>query len=192
MVITLEQSVNEVAVFGDLLLGAVTDVEPEEEEALHLLEEVAQHRRQAPVARGLGEQDVELSVLDDELLVGRELAADVGLLGQLLQALQLLRARPLRRELGGGGLEALLSVRDLQTRFRTPDGDVYAVNGVDFDVSPGETLAIVGESGSGKSVSPIVVDGSAGRSYTSRSGHERGAVLLGARTRPRRCGIGGP
>jgi len=50
-------------------------------------------------------------------------------------------------------------VRGLRTRFKTPGGFVYAVNGVDLDVNAGETLAIVGESGSGKSVSMLSVMG---------------------------------
>ena len=46
----------------------------------------------------------------------------------------------------------ILQVKDLHTSFFTENGEVQAVNGVNFNLRPGETMGIVGESGSGKSV----------------------------------------
>ncbi|MEU3722105.1 ABC transporter ATP-binding protein [Streptomyces sp. NPDC031705] len=53
----------------------------------------------------------------------------------------------------------LLEVRDLHVEFTTRDGVAKAVNGVDYSVDQGETLAVLGESGSGKSVTAQAVMG---------------------------------
>ncbi len=51
----------------------------------------------------------------------------------------------------------LLEVKNLKTYFFTEDGVVHAVDGVDFEVYPGEILGLVGESGCGKSVTALSV-----------------------------------
>ena len=53
--------------------------------------------------------------------------------------------------------DALLDVRGLKTSFRTMDGIVHAVDGVNFSIKAGQTLGIVGESGCGKSVTSLSV-----------------------------------
>ncbi|WP_299528309.1 ABC transporter ATP-binding protein [uncultured Streptomyces sp.] len=53
----------------------------------------------------------------------------------------------------------LLEVRDLHVEFHTRDGVAKAVNGVDYSVAEGETLAVLGESGSGKSVTAQAIMG---------------------------------
>lgn len=56
-------------------------------------------------------------------------------------------------------IETLIEINDLKTRFHTPEGTVYAVNGISYYLKKAETLAVVGESGCGKSVSMLSILG---------------------------------
>ncbi|HVY77316.1 MAG TPA: ABC transporter ATP-binding protein [Solirubrobacterales bacterium] len=80
---------------------------------------------------------------------------------------------------------ALLTVRDLRVAFATQSGRVRAVDGVSFELAPGEVLAIVGESGSGKSVTAQTVLGltSSANAEIGGSIELDGQELLGASER---------
>ncbi len=54
-------------------------------------------------------------------------------------------------------MEYLLQVNNLKTTFYTEDGIIPAVDGVSFNLRPGEVMGIVGESGCGKSVASLSV-----------------------------------
>ncbi len=61
-----------------------------------------------------------------------------------------------------------LAVEGLRVRLPTPAGDVTVVDGVDYEVQPGEVFGIAGESGSGKTISMLALlgllpEGSRGR-----------------------------
>lgn len=55
--------------------------------------------------------------------------------------------------------ERILKIRDLNISFKTDNGNVKAIRGVNLDLYKGETIAIVGESGSGKSVTTKAIMG---------------------------------
>jgi peptide/nickel transport system ATP-binding protein len=54
-------------------------------------------------------------------------------------------------------MSAILEVKNLKTKFRTDNGIITVVDGVDFSIKQGETLGIVGESGCGKSVTSLSI-----------------------------------
>ena len=58
-----------------------------------------------------------------------------------------------------GNSDLLLDVKDLCVSFGTHDGDVTAVNDLNFSLRAGETLGIIGESGSGKSQTAFALMG---------------------------------
>ena len=89
-----------------------------------------------------------------------------------------------------GASEILLKVENLKTWFDTPEGVVRAVDGVDFHIARGETLALLGESGCGKSITALslmqLVPSPAGRIVAGRV-RLNGQELLELSERDRRA-----
>ncbi len=76
----------------------------------------------------------------------------------------------------------LLSVRSLGVTFDTRFGPVRGLDNADFDVAPGEILALVGESGSGKSVASLAVMGVLGPGGDGTRVRVEGSVTWEGRT----------
>jgi len=70
----------------------------------------------------------------------------------------------------------LLDVKNLRVAFDTPEGDVTAVNNLNFDLRVGETLGIVGEYGSGKFQTAYAL--LANNGYMSSSARFNGRELI--------------
>src|SRR5690606_1268741 len=133
------------------------DVEADEK----ALEEQAE---QTPAADGADEPDV-LGVTDEETtrrLLHESLAA--------LRTAEL--ARPERPAIDPR-IPPLLEVQDLRVAFPEAHGQVDILDGISFQVRPGETMGLVGESGSGKSVASLAVMG-----LLPRTARISGKVLL--------------
>src|SRR3954451_16605025 len=77
--------------------------------------------------------------------------------------------------------DPVLSLRDLKVGFKTPNGIVQAVRGIDLEVAPGEAVGVVGESGSGKSVSFLATLGLLpSKALITGSAKVAGVELVGA------------
>jgi len=72
-------------------------------------------------------------------------------------------------------MENLLEIKDLYVQYKTDDGLVYAVNGVNLSIGKGETLGLVGETGAGKTTTALSIL----RLLPERTGSiEKGTICL--------------
>lgn len=72
----------------------------------------------------------------------------------------------------------LLAISDLKVGFHTRGGDVHAVNGINLEIRPRETVAIVGESGCGKSLTALSIMGLLGPGTDAPDAFVRGSMML--------------
>ncbi len=73
-------------------------------------------------------------------------------------------------------MSELLSIQNLNVTFKTEEGDVIAVDSLNFALNRGETLGIVGESGSGKSQTAFALMG-----LLAQNGRAQGSILFDER-----------
>ncbi len=118
--------------------------------SLNILSEGVSDAWAAPAAR-----DVEAREEDDRLEAPEPGSGKVLELPGLTEAAQRLRTRA--RPLPEG--QPVLSVENLAIGFDARHGGVDIVDGISFDVQPGEVLGLVGESGCGKSLTALAVMG---------------------------------
>ncbi|MFJ5728130.1 dipeptide/oligopeptide/nickel ABC transporter permease/ATP-binding protein [Streptomyces paradoxus] len=119
--------------------------------SLNILSEGVSDAWAAPSAR-----EVDVPEDDDRLEAPEPGGGDVVRLPGLAEAAQRLRARA--RRLPGDG-QPVLSVENLAIGFDRRYGGVDVVDGISFEVHPGEVLGLVGESGCGKSLTALAVMG---------------------------------
>ena len=88
---------------------------------------------------------------------------------------------------------ALLEIKGLKTHFKTDDGWLHAVDGVDISIERGQTVSVVGESGCGKTVTAMTVlkllPMPPGKSSPARC---CGRARTWSRRAPRRCAASAP
>ncbi|GAA2762382.1 dipeptide/oligopeptide/nickel ABC transporter permease/ATP-binding protein [Streptomyces paradoxus] len=119
--------------------------------SLNILSEGVSDAWAAPSAR-----EVDVPEDDDRLEAPEPGSGDVVRLPGLAEAAQRLRARA--RRLPGDG-QPVLAVENLAIGFDRRHGGVDVVDGISFEVHPGEVLGLVGESGCGKSLTALAVMG---------------------------------
>ncbi len=94
------------------------------------------------------EQVIETTAVASEVVLDQSLETSV--IEELVPASK-------RRPRHERGERPLLEVKGLKTSFKTRDGLVQAVSGIDFHVDRGEIMGLVGESGCGKSVTSLSI-----------------------------------